>query len=134
MNKTIYTSGAVLGFLAIALGAFGAHGLEQYIDSKALSSFETGVRYQMYHAFFLLVVGLTERLPIRKRRLVFYLAMAGVILFSGSIYLLATNALTTFECTKIALLTPLGGLFLLAAWIVLLLSAHRYYGKSFNGV
>lgn len=119
MNKTIFVSACVLGFLAVVLGAFGAHGLQKFVDAKAITSFETGVRYQMYHVFLLFVLGLLPGLSQRLRRTVFYLVIIGIVLFSFSIYLLAVNSLFDFDFKVIAFITPIGGALLISAWCVL---------------
>lgn len=119
MNKTILSTGIFFGVMAVLLGAFGAHGLEKMLDVKAIGTFETGVKYQMYHALFLMILGGFNLLAEERKKLVFYLIAAGVICFSFSIYLLATNELTSFDFKKIALLTPIGGLLLVAGWILL---------------
>ncbi|MDV7137999.1 DUF423 domain-containing protein [Maribacter sp. TH_r10] len=119
MNKTIFSTGVVFGVLAVVFGAFGAHGLAKLIDADALVTYETGVRYQMYHALFLLVLANTKFLEVQKKKTVFYLTVLGVVLFSFSIYLLAINSLTSFDFKKIALLTPLGGSLLILGWLVL---------------
>ncbi|NNE31605.1 MAG: DUF423 domain-containing protein [Winogradskyella sp.] len=121
MNKTLLVTGTSLGILAIILGAFAAHGLEKLIDADAIKSFETGVRYQMYHAFLLLILGSTAIVNRRTKKLMFYLIVTGVIFFSGSIYGLATNSLTGFNFKTIAMITPIGGLILISAWLVMLL-------------
>lgn len=121
MNKTILVSAAILGLLGICLGAFAAHGLEALISEESIKSFETGVRYQMYHAFFLLLIGGTDIVGYKWKKPIFYLTVAGVLFFSGSIYGLATNDLSLFDFKKIALITPLGGLLLIVAWAALLL-------------
>ncbi|MGB5821019.1 MAG: DUF423 domain-containing protein [Saonia sp.] len=117
MNKTIVGTGVLFGFLAVILGAFGAHGLEKLLDAEAIQTFETGVTYQMYHALFLLILGNMKQLPNKTRKVVFYLISLGVILFSFSIYLLAINSLTDFDFKKIAYLTPIGGSLILFGWI-----------------
>ena len=119
MNKTIFLTACVLGLLAVVLGAFGAHGLQNLVDGKAVTSFETGVRYQMYHVFLLFVLGLLPGLTIRVKRTVFYLVIAGIALFSFSIYLLAINSLFDFDFKVIAFITPIGGALLIAAWALL---------------
>ena len=111
MNKTIFRTGIVFGALAVILGAFGAHGLENLVDANAIQTFETGVRYQMYHAFLLLILANTNYVSEKGKRIIFYLITLGIILFSFSIFLLATNDLTSFDFKKIGLLTPLGGAF-----------------------
>ena len=117
MNKTIFTTACVLGLLAVLLGAFGAHGLQKLVDTKSVTSFETGVRYQMYHAFLLFVLGLIPNVSLRAKRIVFYLVLSGLVLFSFSIYILAINSL--FDFKAIAFITPVGGALLIAAWGIL---------------
>ena len=119
MNKTIFITGIFFGVIAIIVGAFGAHGLKGYIDSDALRSFETGVRYQMYHALFLLILGNYKGLTLYDKKGVFYLVTIGVVLFSFSIYLLATNDMTGFDFKTIGFITPIGGLFLITGWLLL---------------
>nr|WP_299072524.1 DUF423 domain-containing protein [uncultured Allomuricauda sp.] len=118
MNKTILLTATLLGLLAILLGAFGAHGLEKLITGDAIDTFEVGVRYQMYHALFLLILGVWDGLRSKQKRTVFILILAGVILFSFSIYALSINSLFTFEFMKIAILTPIGGTFLILGWFL----------------
>ncbi|WP_458628539.1 DUF423 domain-containing protein [Winogradskyella sp. PC D3.3] len=125
MNKTLLITGAILGILGIILGAFAAHGLEKLVDADAIKSFETGVRYQIYHAFFLLIVGSTSIVQLKTKKSIFYMVLLGVLCFSGSIYGLATNALSSFDFKTIALITPLGGLLLIMAWILLLIGIIR---------
>ena len=120
MDKKIISTGAIFGMLAIILGAFGAHALKKVLSLEQLSTFETGVRYQMYQALFLLFVGLMTDLSQKAKKTIYYLVLFGVILFSGSIYLLATNTLTSFDFKVIGFVTPIGGLLLILAWGVLL--------------
>lgn len=119
-HRKLLILGAILGFLAVILGAYAAHGLKGKIFPEDIAVFETGVRFQMYHAFFALIVGCLGGLSYKARNAIFYCTLLGVICFSGSIYGLATNALTSFDFTSIALLTPLGGLFLIVAWGMLI--------------
>lgn len=119
MNRTILLTGAVMGMLAIILGAFGAHGLEKLVDAEAVKTFETGVTYQMYHALFLLFLGIFSGMAIKIKKRVFLLVVFGVILFSFSIYLLALNSLTTFDFKIIGFLTPIGGVLMILGWIYL---------------
>lgn len=125
MNKTIFVTASVLGLLAVLLGAFGAHGLQKIVDAKAVTSFETGVRYQMYHAFFLYVLGFLPGLSDRVKQSVFYLVIVGIVLFSFSIYLLAINSLFDFDFKVIAFVTPIGGTLLITAWGVLGYSIYK---------
>ena len=119
MNRKLFLTGTFLGTITIILGAFAAHGLKSQLSVESIATFETGVRYQMYSAFFLLVLGLLPMISEKAKDICFYLTTIGVVLFSGSIYLLATNDLTSFDFRSIALATPLGGSLMIAAWIVL---------------
>ncbi|MFV8391130.1 DUF423 domain-containing protein [Flavobacterium sp. LB2P6] len=122
MDKRILSTGAILGMIAIILGAFGAHALKKVLSIEQLSTFETGVRYQMYHALFLLFIGLMKDIPQKAKKAIYFLVLFGVLLFSGSIYLLATNDLTSFDFKIIGFVTPIGGLLLIVAWGVLLMN------------
>jgi len=125
MNKKVLITGSILGVLGIILGAFAAHGLEKIVDADAIKSFETGVRYQIYHAFFLLILGSTSFVSLKAKKVILYLVVIGLILFSGSIYGLATNELTSFNFKTIAMITPIGGLSLIIAWIIMLIGIIR---------
>lgn len=122
MNSRFLIAGAVFGLLAVILGAFAAHGLKEVISEEAIASFETGVKFQMYHAILLLILGGLNQMEQLVYPWLFYLISLGVILFSGSIYLLSTNSLWSFDFTTIALITPLGGTFLILSWGILLLN------------
>ena len=125
MNKTLLILGSILGILGIILGAFAAHGLEKLVDADAIKTFETGVRYQLYHAFFLLILGSSSIVSFKTKKIIFYLVLFGVLFFSGSIYGLATNSLSSFDFKTIALITPIGGLLLIVAWTVMLIGIIR---------
>ena len=116
MNKTILLAGLVLGGVAIILGAFGAHGLKRALGPDELNTFETGVKYQLHHALFLILLSMMTMATEGMKRVVFYLIISGVILFSFSIYLLATNSLTGFDFRKIGFVTPIGGLLMILGW------------------
>ena len=119
MNRTILLVGTIMGLLAIVLGAFGAHGLEKLVDAEAVDTFEIGVTYQMYHALFLLFLGIWSGLALKSKKIVFILVLLGVILFSFSIYLLALNSLTAFDFKIIGFLTPIGGVLMISGWFYL---------------
>ena len=125
MDKKILSTATILGMIAIILGAFGAHALKKVLSIEQLSTFETGVRYQMYHALFLLFLGLMKDITQKAKRTIYFLVLFGVILFSGSIYLLATNDLTSFDFKIIGFVTPIGGLLLILGWGVLLLNIKK---------
>lgn len=129
MKKEVLITGAFLGLIAIILGAFAAHGLKPHLTPDQRITFETGVKYQMYSGLFLLFLGMINGISEKVKNICFYLTLFGVVLFSGSIYLLATNSLTSFDFTVIALITPLGGTLMIAAWIVLLVSFFKLKKK-----
>ncbi len=119
MDKKLLSTGAIFGMIAIILGAFGAHALKKVLTVEQLSTFETGVRYQMYHALFLILIGTMSNLSEKTKKAIYYLVFFGVVFFSGSIYLLATNSLTTFDFKVIGFVTPIGGFLLISAWGIL---------------
>lgn len=119
MNRKIALTALLLGIISIILGAFGAHALKKLIDANALVTFETGVRYQMYHALFLLFIATNNMIREKTKKIVHILVIVGILFFSGSIYLLATNAITSFDFKVIGFITPIGGLLLIIAWILL---------------
>lgn len=120
MNNKIITTAALFGMTAIILGAFGAHALKQILTPDQLATFETGVKYQMYHALFLLFIGLNAQLADKVKKTILILTIFGVIFFSGSIYLLATDSLNSFNFKVIGIVTPIGGLLLIGSWGILL--------------
>ncbi|WP_456440218.1 DUF423 domain-containing protein [Psychroserpens sp.] len=122
MNKIIFITATILGMLAIVLGAFAAHGLKSLITLESLQAFDTGVRYQMYHAFFLFIIGGLKVLTEKAKWTIFYLVVIGLVFFLGSIYGLATNALTSFDFKSIGFITPIGGMLLIIAWLILLIN------------
>ncbi len=118
MEKKMIIIALMFGAIAIVLGAFAAHGLKNKLDSSVLSAFETAVRYQMYHALYLLFFATTNVVSETTKTYVFYLVVAGVLLFSGSIYLLSTQAITQINFKKIGFITPIGGLLLVVSWVL----------------
>ncbi|MBT0606866.1 DUF423 domain-containing protein [Aequorivita echinoideorum] len=116
-DKKIAVTASVLGAATIAIGAFGAHGLKKLVDAAAISTFETGVRYQMYHIIVLLFLSFLGNLPSGLKRSVFWLFIFGILLFSGSIYLLSLNSILPFDATKIGFVTPIGGLLFIVGWL-----------------
>jgi uncharacterized membrane protein YgdD (TMEM256/DUF423 family) len=119
MDKKLISTGALFGMIAIILGAFGAHALKKILPAEQLVTFETGVRYQMYHAFFLIFISMIAGLSHKAKKTIYFLVVSGVCLFSGSIYLLATNNITSFDFRVIGFVTPIGGLLLIVAWAML---------------
>jgi uncharacterized membrane protein YgdD (TMEM256/DUF423 family) len=128
MHKKNLIAGIIFGGLAVALGAFAAHGLEKLTtDAKTLHGFRTGVEYQMYHAFALIAVAiLFEKFPSRWLKWAGNCFIAGVILFSGSLYLLTVLKIQDSTAVKfVGPVTPLGGVFFIAGWLFLLLAVLR---------
>jgi len=121
IDKTILTTGALLILIGIALGAFGAHGLKEKLSPESLSSFEVGIRYQLYHGLAFLIFGFNAFKLDFSFKLIFKLMLYGVILFSGSIYFFACKELFgIYHLPKVLyLITPIGGVLLLSAWGVL---------------
>ena len=120
MEKKITGVAVVLGMTAIILGAFGAHALKKHLTVEELVTFETGVKYQMYHALFLLFLGMTTLVTEKSKKTIFQLVILGVIFFSGSIYLLATKTITGIDFKPLGIITPIGGTLLILGWLVLL--------------
>lgn len=124
MQKIFLIIGTILAGLAVALGAFGAHGLKKVVSPENVSVYQTGVQYQMYHALALVLVGiLSERFLSPFLSYAGVLFVAGVILFSGSLYLIVSlQAMNKTVPTMVGILTPVGGLFFILGWLCLLLS------------
>ena len=117
LDKRIVVVASILGALTIAIGAFGAHGLKQLVGAEAISSFETGVRYQMYHVIVLLIVGFATPLSVKTKTWVLRFFCFGILLFSGSIYLLALKDVLSFPVKFLGPITPLGGLLFILGWL-----------------
>ena len=118
MNRTILATAGLLGGLGVALGALGAHALKGQLDADGLETFRTAVFYQLVHALFLLFLAVAGDDRVPGRKVLFRLVTAGVIAFSGSLYLLATAPLTGLETGWFGWITPLGGLLLISAWLL----------------
>jgi uncharacterized membrane protein YgdD (TMEM256/DUF423 family) len=127
MHKTFLSLGALFGGIAVALGAFGAHGLKNIVSSDVVSVFQTGVQYQMYHTLALLVVAIVyERLPNQWIRWSGYLFSFGILFFSGSLYLItALKAEETSIPVFIGAVTPVGGLLFILGWLSLLIGIFK---------
>jgi uncharacterized membrane protein YgdD (TMEM256/DUF423 family) len=128
MHKKFLAAGAALAGLAVALGAFGAHGLEKITsDAKILHGYQTGVQYQVYHALALLAVGLLiEKKGSALLKWAGNLFIAGIFLFSGSLYLLTFLKIQGSTAVKWAgPVTPLGGVCFIAGWVLLLLAVLK---------
>jgi uncharacterized membrane protein YgdD (TMEM256/DUF423 family) len=120
MHKKFLITAAFLGALSVILGAFAAHKLKEIFDPSLLQTFETAVRYQMYHALALLAVGILYK-DFSSRQLSWAgnLFIAGIILFSGSLYLLCCIQYQDIPAKWVGAITPLGGLCFIAGWLLL---------------
>ena len=114
--KKVAIIAAISGFLAVLLGAFGAHVLQNRVEAHLLEVWKTAVQYQMFHSLVLLVISLNAKLPcspyLRRAGALF---VAGILLFSGSLYLLVVTGIS-----RLGMITPLGGLSFLAGWLYLI--------------
>ncbi|MEH7123325.1 DUF423 domain-containing protein [Bacillus sp. JJ1503] len=121
--KLFIIIGALNAFLSVALGAFGAHGLEKVVEPKYLEIWKTGVQYQMFHATGLLVIGiLLGKMPANALlSWSGWMMLIGIILFSGSLYVLSVT-----QISVLGAITPLGGVSFLAAWVLLIIAAVKY--------
>jgi uncharacterized membrane protein YgdD (TMEM256/DUF423 family) len=121
MHRQFLITAAVLGALSVILGAFAAHGLKEIVSPDQLSIFETGVRYQFYHVFALLAVGiLYKEFPNNFLRWAGYLFCFGILFFSGSLYFLTLfNGAVQPAFRWLYLITPLGGLCFITGWLLL---------------
>lgn len=127
MARNLMTWGAILAMTAVALGAFGAHGLREALSPDRLEIFHTGVRYQFYHAFALLFLGVWAKFSpdnqvISRAGTAFLL---GVLLFSGSLYALSLRDLLGWPVSWLGPITPLGGVSFIVGWILVLLSVRK---------
>jgi uncharacterized membrane protein YgdD (TMEM256/DUF423 family) len=123
MNRNFLITGSLFGAIAVALGAFGAHGLKEIVPPETVTTFQTGVQYQMYHALALLVVGiLFEKFSDKWMKWAGACFITGIILFSGSLYLLtAFKAADQVGLKGIGIITPFGGVFFILGWLFLLM-------------
>lgn len=124
MKKFIVT-GALHGFLAVALGAFGAHALKDVVDEYGLSIWETAVQYQMFHATGLLVIGLlmSSKLlgEVKQLKLAGIFFNLGIVFFAGSLYVLAISGIKVLGA-----ITPIGGVLFLAGWVLIIVSTLKH--------
>ncbi len=124
MNKTILLWGIGFGMLAVVLGAFGAHFLENRIPAEAMETYATGVQYQMYHALLLILVGGMATPGPDSKKWIFRFLVSGILCFSFSLYALSVKSLLGYEPGIFGWVTPIGGLLLLTGWILL---AYRIF-------
>jgi uncharacterized membrane protein YgdD (TMEM256/DUF423 family) len=120
MNKTYIAIGAILAAVAVVFGALGAHWLKENISMADLQSFETAVRYQMYHALGISLLGLIQpKFKGIMLHMAFHFFWVGSLLFSGSIYLLSTASFSGLYVSWLGPVTPIGGLLLILGWVLI---------------
>lgn len=127
MHKGFLIAASLLGALSVALGAFAAHGLRRVLSPEQVATFETGVRYQFYHTFALLAVAIVyEKFSGGLMQWAGICFLAGILLFSGSLYLMtALRATEWVGVNKLGIITPFGGLFFIAGWMLMLIAFVR---------
>ncbi|GGA21816.1 MULTISPECIES: DUF423 domain-containing protein [Psychrobacillus] len=123
--KLFIIAGAINGFLAVAFGAFGAHALKEKLSEKYLAIWETAVQYQMFHALALIAIGIlmSSKIlgPVSSLNTAGYLILAGIILFSGSLYVLSLTGIGILGA-----ITPIGGVAFLVGWIMIIVAAAKF--------
>ena len=125
MKKIVLLAGASYGLFSVVLGAFGAHALKKIMSAEALQSFETGVKYQMYHALVLLMVGFYFTFSSKIENYMAWAFIIGTFLFSASIYFLALGKTWSHPMAGLGPITPLGGLLLIVGWALLMVNVYN---------
>ena len=121
MDRFFFTAGSIMAFLAVALGAFAAHGLKSRLSADMLTIFEVGVRYHMYHALALLAVAwASSRWPESSAQFAGWSFIIGIIIFSGSLYILSITGMRWLGA-----ITPIGGVAFLLGWLILAWTVWR---------
>ena len=129
MASKFFSLGAILAGLAVAIGAFGAHGLEKMVSAESLVTWEKGVRYQMYHAIALFIISWAlVQYPEQAQTLInaAWAFIVGTILFSGSLYFLVLTGSLKLGPINLAYLTPLGGFAYVLGWFWLVMAARKF--------
>lgn len=121
MNTTILIIGAIFGALSVILGAFGGHAFKKFMNDKQLKNYETGIKYQMYHAILLVIIGFNANLFNNINSLLILFSL-GIIFFSFSIYGLTITSALNKKWRFLGPITPIGGLLLVAGWISMILN------------
>lgn len=130
MKRIVLVIGSVYGGLSVMLGAMGAHALKNVLTLQQLGSFETGVKYQMYHALVLLIIGFVFSFETKLQKAIGWSFIFGTFLFSFSIYLLSLSDLTGVSFRFLGPVTPLGGLVMIAGWLLLLIAVVKHHPRS----
>jgi uncharacterized membrane protein YgdD (TMEM256/DUF423 family) len=126
MYKKFIAIGSLLGALSVSLGAFAAHSLKKILPPETLQIFETAVRYQFYHVFAIIIAGLLyTQFPLKQILWAGNCFIAGIIVFSGSLYVLCVVKHFEWHANWIGAITPLGGLFFISGWVLLAIAALK---------
>ena len=127
MHKAYLLTGSVFAGLAVVLGAFGAHGLKKLVGPETVGTFQTGVQYQMYHAFALMILAIVyERFTNSYMHYAGLFFIGGILLFSGSLYLLASlKAMNKIGLSGIGIITPIGGLLFITGWVLFIVGVLK---------
>lgn len=133
MRKLFLRMGSALAFFSVAIGALGAHALKTHLSSHALANFETGVKYQFYHALAIVAISVLMHFG-RKKSLIIavWLFLAGTICFSGSLYLLSTKEIHGIDMHWLGPITPLGGILLMAGWAWVFVSSYTHFERNYK--
>jgi uncharacterized membrane protein YgdD (TMEM256/DUF423 family) len=127
MQATFLLLGAICAFLGVGLGAFGAHALKAVLSAEMLAVYQTGISYQMWHSLGLLLIGLLQHQYPGSKLIPWagWLMFFGILLFSGSLYLLVI-----LDIPKLGMITPIGGVCFLLAWLLVCLSVYNNKPKN----
>lgn len=126
MKKQIILTATIFGALAVIFGAFGAHGLKPHLAAGRLEIWQTGVQYHFYHVLVLLFLSILTQSGIKLVKTIYYLFTLGIILFSGSLYLLACRDLLGWGwIPALGPVTPIGGVLLILGWVMLAIAAYK---------
>ena len=124
MIKKISGFTALLGMLTVVIGAFGAHSLKEKLSPEVLQSFETGVRYMMYHVLAILLITNSRMLSDKSKLIISSLFIIGILFFSGSIFAISLDIV---QAKQIWFITPVGGLFFILGWLI---SAYSFFAST----
>jgi uncharacterized membrane protein YgdD (TMEM256/DUF423 family) len=125
MMRKLLIAGVIFSCTGVILGAMGAHALKEQLEADQLASFETAVRYQLFHGLALMVVALIPLLNDKVKNILYWFFLVGVFLFSGSIYALSTQVILGIKMSFLGPITPLGGLLLITGWSFLLFKLFK---------
>jgi uncharacterized membrane protein YgdD (TMEM256/DUF423 family) len=130
MERKLILLGSFLALISVILGALAAHALKEVLTVDQLSSFNTAVRYQMYHGLALIAIAATKYLNDKVKNRLIYLFSFGILLFSGSIYFLLLGSIVGVDLKFLGPVTPVGGVLLITTWIYIIICVVRYKTKN----